>query len=135
MSSCLLFRGLSVLGTTNKMTSYQEHQQRIGDQVNEDPGLYRDQHRLAPIASPDPGCLAGTPHQFAGARLVKSTLSEINGGIAQYPTLTIAPMFDTTFDLVNIRSVNNNFSSAREAHTQPEDHQLRDEEPWRQAVI
>ncbi len=26
-------------------------------------------------------------------------------GIAQYPTLTIAPMFDTTFDLANLRSV------------------------------
>jgi hypothetical protein len=56
-------------------------------------------------------------------------------GIAQYPTLTIAPMFDTTFDLANIRSVTENFSSAGEAHPQPEDHQPREEEPWQNAVL
>ena len=33
---------------------------------------------LRPVASPDPGCFAGNPHQFAGARLVKSTLSGVS---------------------------------------------------------
>jgi hypothetical protein len=36
--------------------------------------------------------------------------------IAQYPTLIIAPMFATSFNLANIRSVTDNFSSAEE-HT------------------
>jgi hypothetical protein len=36
--------------------------------------------------------------------------------IAQYPTLIIAPMFATSFNLANIRSVTDNFSSAGE-HT------------------
>ena len=36
--------------------------------------------------------------------------------IAQHPTLIIAPMFATSFNLANIRSVTDNFSSAGE-HT------------------
>jgi hypothetical protein len=37
--------------------------------------------------------------------------------------------------LANIRSVTENFSSAGEAHPQPEDHQPREEEPWQNAVL